>query len=233
MLPLLHAMLLLAGQESASPADLAPSASPSPSTPPVPRIAGSVEDPASPDTLAPSPSAFDSGHSAAVSPLAMRGTRPGPASRAESHQGGHFRLGLQANDGGIGLQAGASGRAGHLAWGLDLWARPGAWPRQVRTSPTRRARFQEFLYGVATWAQWELAVGRPAVDLPPWRLAGVAGLELTDGKWYGTGKAPDADIAPSAGLRILAPQVFQIGLRYAFGNERLIGAWRGDVACEF
>jgi hypothetical protein len=103
----------------------------------------------------------------------------------------------------------------------------------VRTSPTRRARYQEFLYGAVAWAQWELAVARPSVDLPPWRLATVAGLELTDGTWYGTVKAPDADAAPSAGLRILAPQVFQIGLRYAFGNERLVGAWRGDVACEF
>lgn len=154
-----------------------------------------------------------------------------PAGMA-STQGASLRLGAQGNDQGIGIQAGLLGRSGWMAWGMDGWFRPWAWARTVRTSPTRRRQYQEFLYGFVSWAQWEFPLRQAQFDLPPWRLAPVVALELTDGQWYGTKDSPDADMSPSAGLRILAPEIFQISLRYAWDGE-LIGPWRGELACEF
>jgi len=150
----------------------------------------------------------------------------------EGAQGFHVRLGAQGNDQGVGIQIGGLGRTGLFAWGMDVWCRPWSWARTMRTSPTRRVQYQEFLYGFLSWAHWEVPLHQPAYDLPPWRLAGMAGLELTDGQWYGTEKSPDSDLSPSAGLRILAPQAFQISMRYAWDGE-LVGPWRGELACEF
>lgn len=154
-----------------------------------------------------------------------------PAGMAAT-QGASLRMGAQGNDQGIGIQLGILGRTSWFAGGLDGWLRPWAWTRTIRTSPTRRARYQEFLYGFATWAQWEFPIRQSEFSTPPWRLAPVLALELADGHWYGTERSPDADVSPSLGLRLLAPEIFQISLRHAWDDE-LIGPWRGELACEF
>lgn len=124
-------------------------------------------------------------------------------------------------------------REGRIALGLDGWIRPWAWPREVRTSPGRRSRHQELLYGFAPWVAYEFELGRGSGDARPWSLAPVASLDIVDGFWYGTAREPRADLSPSAGLRVSPPGPLRLGLRRSFGRDELAGDWKGDVSCEF
>lgn len=135
---------------------------------------------------------------------------------------------------GVAIEVGGMVRTGVLALGADAWIRPWAWSRTIRTSPGRRIRVQELLFGGSPWIQLEVPLGflRASEDGLGWRIAPLASVELASGYWYGTSRQPAGDASPALGLRILHPAGGQASLRYTFGSE-LVGSWRGDLAWEF
>lgn len=154
-----------------------------------------------------------------------RSTTRADSALDQNRSGGHFRAGLHASSKDIGLLIGGSVRARSLSLGMDGWIRPGVFTQEVRITPTRRAQYKELIWGFDPWIQWEIGSRT--------RVALTAAFDIAGGKWYGTSQAPETDVQPALGLKVLFPPGYmQVGLRRTF-NPGLLGYWRGEVACEF
>lgn len=149
-----------------------------------------------------------------------------------------LRAGIHSTSEDLGLLLGLGIHMGWLAGGTDLWIRPGVFTREVQTSPGRRAQYKELLYGAVPWAALEIPLGRPRIDsslrtiMPPWKLALVGALELSDTHWYGTSRSSLSESVPSVGVRVVSPPGLQICLRRAM-RPGLLGTWRGDLTWAF
>ena len=149
-----------------------------------------------------------------------------------------FRVGIHSTSEDLGFMLGMGIHIWWLAGGADFWIRPGVFTREVQTSPGRRAQYKELLYEAVPWAALEIPLGRSRVDtalqaiVPPWKLALVGALELSDTHWYGTSRNSLSESVPSVGVRIISPPGLQICLRRAV-RPALLGTWRGDVTWAF
>lgn len=149
---------------------------------------------------------------------------PRDTSTYEHRSGPHLRAGLHASKKDIGLLLGGSVRSDRLSFGFDGWIRPGVYTQEVHITPTRRAQFKELLWGFDPWVQWEIGSQT--------RLALVASLDISLGKYYGTTKSPPSELFPAVGVKILMPAPIQMGVRRTF-QDGLLGPWRGELVCEF